>query len=129
LNLIASFFFDVSFGEGRRIDENIQGDFRLSSKIALLSDAPGQTNLKPGRFHKGIFSSVSAGTILATGLPWRMMRTVSPFSTRVKISDALFRNSVKDKLFIYSRLLERDCTLLFIDVQSTDSPAARRLHG
>jgi hypothetical protein len=38
--------------------------------------------------------------IFATVLPWRVMRTVSPFSTRVKISDARFRNSVNDKLFI-----------------------------
>src|SRR5688572_22428849 len=66
LNLIASFLFDVSFSEGGRIEENVQRDFRLSSKIALLRDALGRTNLKPGRFHNGIFSSVSAGTIFAT---------------------------------------------------------------
>jgi hypothetical protein len=119
LNPIASFLFDVSFGEGRRIEENIQRDFRLSSKIALLSAAPGRTSLKGGRFHDGSLSSVSAGMIFATVLPWRMTRTVSPFSTRVKISDALFRNSVNDKLFItlpFDRL-ETDCTLLHIHVQ------------
>lgn len=38
--------------------------------------------------------------IFATVLPWRTTQTVSPFSTRVKISDALLRNSVNDRLFI-----------------------------
>jgi hypothetical protein len=98
-NPIASRLRDVSFSERRRIEENVQRDFRLSCKIALLSDAPGRTNLKPGRFHDGVFSSLSAGTIFVTAFPWRMTRTVSPFSTSVKISDGLLRNSVNDKLF------------------------------
>ena len=82
------------------IEENVQRNFRLSAKMALLREALGRTNLKPGRFHDGVFSSVSAGTIFATVLPCRMTLTVTPFSTRVKISDALFRNSVTEKLFI-----------------------------
>jgi hypothetical protein len=69
LNLIASFLFDVSFSEGGRIEENVQRDFRLSAKMALLRDALGRTNLKPGRFLDGVFSSVWAGTIFATVLP------------------------------------------------------------
>jgi hypothetical protein len=69
LNLIVSFLFDVPFSEGGRIEENVQRDFHLSSKITLLRDALGRTNLKPGRFHDGKFSSVSAGTIFATVLP------------------------------------------------------------
>ena len=41
--------------------------------------------------------------IFATVLPWRTTRIVSPFSTRVKISDALLRNSVNDRLIINVR--------------------------
>jgi hypothetical protein len=69
LNLIASFLFDVPFSEGGRIEENVQRDFCLSAKMVLLRDALGRTNLKPGRFHDGVFSSVSAGTIFTTVLP------------------------------------------------------------
>src|SRR5262245_3105008 len=52
-----------------------------------------------------------------------MTRTVSPFSTRVKISDAFFRNSVKDKLFIEGPPPSTRLYITHIDVQLAESLA------
>jgi hypothetical protein len=55
-----------------------------------------------------------------------MIRTVSPFSTRVRISDALLRNSVNDKLFIEGRSPSISCTLLHSWCAICGSPALLR---
>src|SRR5262245_45417524 len=52
-----------------------------------------------------------------------MTRTVSPFSTRVKISDAFFRNSAKDNLFIEGSPPSTRLYITHIDVQFAESLA------
>jgi hypothetical protein len=103
--------------------ENVQGDDRLSSSAALLSDAPGTTKRRPGHFHAGLARPQSAGTIFATALPWRSTRTVSPFSTRSIIAEALLRNSLKLIVFIFSVSSSGSALTLFCHVFEPDAVA------
>ena len=64
----------------------------------LVTATPGGNRTgSNGCFQLGWRTGASArtGTRSATGLPWRMMRTVSPCSTRSSMAEALVRNSPK----------------------------------
>jgi len=78
--------FDISFGQSGGVEENIHREDLLSSRMALLSNAPFVAKRKPARFQASADSRDPPGMIFAIVLPWRVMRIDAPFSTRFRTS-------------------------------------------
>jgi hypothetical protein len=65
-----------------------------------------------GRFHDLLVAKLLGGTISATGLPWRVITTVSPCSTLSRKDAALLRKLVNPVLTIGASLSVHKCTFI-----------------